>query len=57
LNLQHSGCSGFVEIGVFARKAFVRRASAVEGSDGEVDDAEAGGLLGDHGDVAEAQMV
>src|SRR5258708_5755064 len=52
LNLQHSGSSGFVEIGVLHEKSSRSRQRGGWNLDGEVDDAEAGGLLGDHGDVA-----
>src|SRR5258705_9950700 len=52
LNLQHSGSSGFVEIGVLHEKRSRSRQRGRWNLDGEVDDAEAGGLLGDHGDVA-----
>src|SRR5258706_878403 len=54
LNLQHSGCSGFVEIGVLHEKSSRSRRRGGWNLDGEVDDAEAGGLLGDYGDVAGA---
>src|SRR6266481_4213128 len=54
LNLQHSGCSGFIEIGVLHEKRSRSRQRGGWNLDGEVDDAEAGGLLGDHGDVAGA---
>src|SRR5258708_28257638 len=54
LNLQHSGCSGFIEIGVLHEKRSRSRQRSGWNLDGEVDDAEAGGLLGDDGDVAEA---
>src|SRR6266403_3365262 len=54
LNLQHSGCSGFVEIGVLHEKSSRSRQRGGWNLDGEVDDAEAGGLLGDYGDVAGA---
>src|SRR6267378_4576050 len=51
LNLQHSGCSGFVEIGVLHEKRSCAGQRGGRNLYGEVDDAEAGGLLGDHGDV------
>src|SRR5258708_23703473 len=54
LNLQNSGSSGFVEIGVLHEKSSRSRQRGGWNLDGEVDDAEAGGLLGDYGDIAGA---
>src|SRR5713101_5485591 len=54
LNLQHSGSGGFVEIGVLHEKRSRAGLRGGRNLDGEMDDAESGGLPGDDGDVAGA---
>src|SRR5260370_41890941 len=54
LNRKRCGISSFVEIGVLHEKRSRSRRRGGWNLDGEVDDAEAGGLLGDYGDVAGA---
>src|SRR5260221_11155750 len=52
LNLQRAGSGGFVEIGVLDEKRSRARLRGGRNLDGEVNDAESGGLLGNHGDIA-----
>src|SRR5580698_3355 len=54
LNLQHSRSGGFVEIGVLNEKRSRAGLRGGRNLDGEMNDAESGGLLGDDGDVAGA---
>src|SRR5580693_1730361 len=51
LNLQHSRSGGFVEIGVLNEECSRAGQCGGRNLDGEVDDAESGGLLRDDGDV------
>src|SRR5580700_7117883 len=57
LNLQHSRSGGFVEIGVLNEKRSRAGLRGGRNLDGEMNDAESGGLLGDDGDVAGPEMV
>src|SRR5260221_1749204 len=52
LNLQRAGSGGFVEIGVLDEKRSRARLRGGRNLDGEVNDAESGGLLGNHGHIA-----
>src|SRR5260221_567429 len=52
LNLQRAGSGGFVEIGVLDEKRSRARLRGGRNLDGEVNYAESGGLLGNHGDIA-----
>src|SRR5258708_4255685 len=52
LNLQRAGSGGFVEVGVLDEKRSRARLRGGRNLDGEGNDAESGGLLGNHGDIA-----